>query len=269
MPVSVIFKFPLPYWQPQPSPPNYSPNPQPFLNSPFILGGMKHLHRKFFFRGYETFCAIPENRGMKHFPKAKGRVRNILIFYVVRYETFPPLTMKTLQQGMHVKKWTAPMGQKISFSFWIYLLFLYFIIFLTFFLLITSLISSFRVLYKMTTRWITKDVWINLNKVMTLGDAIGQNVYRSTRNWEVNHFRNLMLLASMSHPYGIFSSMWVPRASGPNPQCWLPFFLRSPRANSITVSVCRTFPLRAFRLSFAGCSWFIIREEIINWKLKL
>ena len=45
---------------------------------------------------------------MKHFPKAKGRVRNILVSSVVGYETFPPFTMKTLQQGMQGKKWAAP-----------------------------------------------------------------------------------------------------------------------------------------------------------------
>ena len=67
---------------------------------------MKHLLRTFayFLGGYETFSVIPEKGGMKHFPRAKGRVRNILVFSVVGYETFPHLKKKTLQQGMKVKK---------------------------------------------------------------------------------------------------------------------------------------------------------------------
>ena len=52
-----------------------------------------------FSRGYETFCAIPEKGGMKHFPKAKGTV-----FSVVGYEIFPRIIKKTLQQGRQVKK---------------------------------------------------------------------------------------------------------------------------------------------------------------------
>ena len=147
--ISGIFKFPLPYWQPQPSPPNYSPNSQPFLDSPFILGGMKHLLVKSlkspsFILIFQNCLATivsgilkfplpywqpqlsPPNyspnpqgmkQGMKHFPKAKGRVRNILFFSVVGYETFPPLTMKTLQQGMQVKKWTAPNPMR-NFMHW-------------------------------------------------------------------------------------------------------------------------------------------------------
>ena len=43
-----------------------------------------------------------------------GTVRNILVFSVVGYETFPFLEKKTLQHGMQVRKWTAHKIQKQS-----------------------------------------------------------------------------------------------------------------------------------------------------------
>ena len=54
----------------------------------FILGGMKHLHRKSFSQwGTKHFVLFPK-KGMKHFPKARGTVRNKLFVSVVRNISF-------------------------------------------------------------------------------------------------------------------------------------------------------------------------------------
>ena len=68
------------------------------------LRGYETIAQTHFLEGGLEIVLLPKKGDGKHFPRANGTVRNILVFSLVGYETFTVTTKKTLQQGMQVKK---------------------------------------------------------------------------------------------------------------------------------------------------------------------